>query len=72
MGDAGGELAERSELFGLHQPILRGAQIFQRKRQLLSPFLNLLEQLHIRYRDDGLVGENFDGLNLPRRERLKV
>ena len=34
--DAGGELAERSELFGLHQPILRGAQFVERKRKFLG------------------------------------
>ncbi len=29
MGDAGGQLAERGELLGLNQAILRGAQFFQ-------------------------------------------
>ena len=27
--------------------------------------LHLFEQLHVRYRDDRLVGEHLDGLNLP-------
>ena len=30
VGDAGGELAERGELFRLHQPVLRLAQIVER------------------------------------------
>ena len=29
VGDAGGQLTERGELFGLHQAVLRGAQVFQ-------------------------------------------
>ena len=33
MGDAGGELAERGELLGLDQAILRGAQVVERLRQ---------------------------------------
>jgi hypothetical protein len=32
--DAGGELAERGELLGLHQAVLRGAQVVERLRQL--------------------------------------
>ena len=32
VGDAGGQLAERSELFGLHQAVLRGAQFLERLR----------------------------------------
>ena len=32
VGDAGGQLAERSEFFGLHQAVLRGAQFLQRLR----------------------------------------
>ena len=35
VGDAGGQLAERGELLGLHQTVLRGAQILQRLRQFL-------------------------------------
>ena len=31
MGDAGGQLTERGELFGLHQPVLRGAQLCERR-----------------------------------------
>ena len=40
--DAGGELAERGELFGLHQAILRGAQFFERLRQSLVRSRNSL------------------------------
>ena len=42
MGDAGGELAERSQLLGLHQAVLRGAQIVERQRQLLGALLHLV------------------------------
>jgi hypothetical protein len=42
MGDTGGQLAERGELLGLHQAILRGAQIVQRFCQFAgAPLLGL-------------------------------
>ena len=39
--DAGGQLAERGELLGLHQAVLRGAQVFQRLRQFARAGLTL-------------------------------
>ena len=64
MGDAGGELAERSELFGLHQAILRGAQFVERQRQLLGALLHLVEQTHVLDGDDGLVGKGLHQIDL--------
>ena len=64
MGDAGGELAERGELLGLHQAILRGAQVVERQRQFAGSLLNLIEQANILDRDHGLVGEGRDQIDL--------
>src|SRR5882757_306403 len=64
MGDAGGELAERSEFLGLHQAILRGAQLIERERQFPGPLLNLAKQSRILDRDDGLVGKGSDQIDL--------
>ena len=41
MRDAGGELAERGELLGLDQAVLRGAQILERLRQFARARLHL-------------------------------
>ena len=62
--DAGGELAERGELLGLDQAILRGAQILERVRQLSGALLHLLEQPHVLDRDRGLVGKGRDKFDL--------
>src|SRR5260221_14153781 len=70
MGDAGGERRERSQFFGLDQPILRGAQFVERERQFLRSLLNLFKQLHIGDGDDRLVGEGRDQFDLLWRERL--
>ena len=70
MRDACGELAERSEFFGLHQAILRGAQIVERLRQFPRALLNLFEQAHIGDGDDRLVGEGCDQFDLLWREGL--
>src|SRR5450755_3707969 len=56
----GCQLAERGELLGLHQAILRGPQVLQRLRQFTRAGLNTLEQPHILYRDDRLIGEGGD------------
>ena len=64
MRDAGGELAERGEFFGLHQAILRGAQFVERLRQFLGARLHLLEQPRILDGDDGLVGEGLHQFDL--------
>ena len=68
MRDAGGELAERGELLRLHEPVLRGPQIFERARQFAGARLHLVEQADILDGDTGLVGERLDELDLPRRE----
>ena len=62
--DAGGELAERSKLLGLHQAVLRGAQVFERKRQFPGALLHLFEQPHVLDGDDGLVGEGLHQFDL--------
>ena len=64
MRDAGGELAERGQLLGLHQAILRGAEIVERLRQLARARLHLLEQLDVLDRDHGLIGEGVAQLDL--------
>ena len=55
--DAGGELAERGELFGLHQAILRGAQVVERLRQIVGALPQFLEQPRIFDRNHGLAGK---------------
>ena len=57
VGDAGGELAERGQLLGLHQAILRGAEIFEGQRELPGALLHLLEQANVLDRDRCLVGK---------------
>ena len=64
MRDAGGELAERGELFGLHQPVLRGAEVVERSGKLLGARLNLVEQPHVLDRDHGLIGEGLQQLDM--------
>ena len=64
MRDAGGELAERGKLFGLHQPILRGAQFVERERKLVRALLDLIEQPDIFDGDHGLVGEGLQQLDM--------
>ena len=64
MGDAGGELAERGELFRLHEPVLRLAQVVERGGESLRARLHLVEQASVFDRDDGLVGEGLDDLDL--------
>ena len=44
VSDTRGELAERGQLLGLDQTILRGAQIVKRFRQLARPRLDAFEQ----------------------------
>ena len=52
VGDAGGELAEGSELLRLDQPVLRLAQVVERGGELLRARLHLIEQPGILDRDD--------------------
>ena len=72
VGDAGGHLAERGELLGLNQAVLRGSQFFQRFRQFARARLNALEQADVLDRDGGLVGKGRCRLDLLIRERLDV
>ena len=58
--DAGGKLAERGELLRLHEPVLRGPQIFERARQFAGARLHLVEQADILDGDTGLVGERLE------------
>ena len=64
VGDAGGELAERGELFRLDQPVLRLAQVVERGGEFFRARLHLVEQAHVLDRDHGLVGEGLDDLDL--------
>ena len=57
MGNAGGELAERCKLFGLHQAILRGTQFVQRLRQIIRALAQFVEQPRVLDGDHGLGGE---------------
>jgi hypothetical protein len=54
VGDAGGHLAERGELLGLNQAVLRGSQFFQRFRQFASARLYALEQADVLDRGSGI------------------
>ena len=63
MGDAGGELAERSKLLGLHQAVLGGAQILQRSCEFPGAGLDILEQPGILDRDRRLGRERLDQIN---------
>ena len=55
--DAGGELAERGELFRLDQPVLRLAQVVERGREFARARLDLVEHARVLDRDRRLVGE---------------
>ena len=66
--DPGGELAERSEFFRLHQAILRGAKVVERGGELPGSLLHLVEQADIADRDHGLVGEGLQQLDMVGRE----
>src|SRR5450759_1929755 len=57
MRNAGGELAERGQLLGLHQSILRGAQFIERLRQFPGSFLDLFEQADVAEGDHRLICE---------------
>ncbi len=64
MGDARDQPAQRGQLLGLHQTVLRGAEILERLRQLPGAFLHLGEQPGVLDGDDGLTGEGFQELDL--------
>ena len=57
MGDAGGELAERSKLLGLNQAVLRSAQLVEGLRELARAFAQFVEQPGVLDGDDGLIGK---------------
>lgn len=57
MRDARGELSERGELLGLHQPVLRRPQLLQRFRQFARTRLDTLEQTNVFDGNGGLIGE---------------
>ena len=59
------ELTERGELFRLHEPVLRAAQVVERGGELLRARLHLVEQANVFESNDGLIGESLDDLNLP-------
>src|SRR5262249_15909499 len=72
VGDAGGKLAERGELFRLDQPVLRDAQIVERLRQLARTRFDLLEKPHVLDGDHRLVGERLYKLDLASGERARL
>ena len=49
VGDPGGQLAERGELLGLDQAVLRGPQFLQRFREIARARLNAVEQARRRF-----------------------
>ena len=57
MRDAGGKLAERGELLGLNQAVLRGPQVIQRLRQFPRAGLHAFEQSRVLYGQNRLCGE---------------
>ena len=63
MGDAGGQLAERGKFLGLHQAILRGAQVFQGFRQFAGTRLDVFEQPRILNRQCRLGRESLDNVD---------
>src|ERR1700722_2991983 len=64
VGDAGGELAEGSKLFGLDQAVLRGPQIIQRRAQVCRALTQLIQQTRILDCYDGLGGKALHQLDL--------
>ncbi len=70
--NAGGELAERGKLLGLHKAVLRGAQIVQRLAQIVGALAQFIEQSRVLDGDDGLRGEVSDELDLFVGERANL
>ena len=64
MSDASGKLAERSELLGLNQTVLRGAEVVEGLRELIRSLAQLVEQARVFDRDDGLAGKTAQQCNL--------
>jgi len=60
----GGELAERGELLGLHQAILRGAQIVEGFAQIGGALAQFPQQACVFDRDHGLLGEIAEQVDL--------
>ena len=58
------QLTERSEFLCLNQPVLRRAQILQRRRQFASAGLNAFEQANILNRNRCLVSKCCNQFNL--------
>src|SRR5262249_23924176 len=57
MRDPRCELAERGQLLGLDQPVLRGTQFLQRVRELARTLLDFVEQAGVFDCDRRLVGK---------------
>ena len=62
--DPSRELAERSQFLGLHQAVLRVAQVVEGLRELSSALLDFLEQLDIGNRDDRLISKGLKKLDM--------
>ena len=62
--DACSELAERSQLLGLNQPVLRGAQFIERSGEFFGPLLYLFEHSDIADGDHGLIGKGLEQSDL--------
>ena len=63
MRDARGELAERGELLGLNQAVLRGPQLLQRLCQFTRTRFNVFEQAGILNREHRLCRERLKQIN---------
>ena len=59
MSDARHQPSQRGQLLGLHETVLRGAEILERLRQLPRALLHLGEQPRVLDGDDRLTGEGF-------------
>ena len=70
--DAGGQLAERGELLGLDQTVLRGSELLERFRQFPGAGLDVLEQARVLDREHGLSGEGLEEVDRRARKRARL
>ena len=69
MSDAGGELAERRQLLGLDQSVLRDTQVVERSGKFFGACLQLVEQPGVFDRNNCLIGKRLEQRQLSRCER---
>ena len=64
MGNARGELTERSKFLRLNEAILCRSQVLERPRKVIRALSKFVEQPRILDGDDGLIGKGGDRFNL--------